>query len=94
MESDTSWEPIEHRKRRSHGIGLHVSPQRVDGVADYGDLGAGRDNFEDVALQRAHLYHFADVLIEQIHVQMTGVKSGNIKFPGAGQVNGIRGAGG
>ena len=66
--------------------------QRVYGGADYGDFGAGWDNFEYVALQGAHLYHFADLLIEQIHVQVAGVKSRDEKFAGAGQVNGTRGA--
>src|ERR1700678_399657 len=64
---------------------------RADGRSDHRVFIAARRQLEDVALQRAHLNHFVQVLMQEVEVEMLGVESGDEEFAGPRQVNGIRG---
>src|SRR5437016_98727 len=59
----------------------------IDGRADYSDLIPARYDLENVTLQRAHLYHLVQILIDQWDIEVLGVVSGDEELAGAGHVD-------
>src|ERR1700751_5602808 len=62
--------------------------------AYYGYLGIFGDAFQGVALERAHLHHVPQILLEQGEVEEGDVEAGEIETAGAFEVDGGGGAGG
>src|SRR5260370_34342829 len=71
-------------------LGAH----RIHGRADYRNLVSAWNNFDNVVLQRTHLHHFVQILIQQVYVQVFAVESGHEKLSTSVHMNRIRGGGG
>lgn len=52
--------------RKSRQFGVHRG-------ADHGNLVSARDDFEDVSLERAHLYHLVQIAVQEVKIEMTSV---------------------
>ena len=65
-----------------------------DGGADHAGLGFVGDDFDRVALQRAHLDHLLEVVLEHGQVDEADVEAGEEELAGAGHVDGGSGGGG
>ena len=62
-------------------------PRGVDRGADDPDLVAGRNHLKQAALQRAHLHHLVQEIVQQVGIDESRVGARDEELPGAFQMN-------